>query len=68
MFWNKFLILNFSICSERRYEDLCRNIISDMNQYGLSVVDDFLGMEKGLQILNEVHRMYAAGVFKVSSY
>ncbi|KAI9581254.1 hypothetical protein GQX74_013841 [Glossina fuscipes] len=51
------------IC-ERRYEELCRNIINDMNQYGLSVVDDFLGMEKGLQILNEVHRMYAAGVFK----
>lgn len=36
-----------------------------MNTYGLSVVDDFLGMSKGLAILNEVHRMYAAGVFKV---
>lgn len=45
--------------------ELCRNIISDMNQYGLSVVDDFLGMEKGMQVVNEVHNMYAAGVFKV---
>lgn len=36
-----------------------------MNQYGLSVVDDFLGREKGLQILNEVHKMYSAGMFKV---
>ncbi|KAL7727209.1 hypothetical protein ACLKA6_004473 [Drosophila palustris] len=48
---------------ERRYEDLCRNIINDMNQYGLSVVDDFLGMEKGLKILNEVRSMYNAGAF-----
>ncbi|XP_067615975.1 egl nine homolog 1 isoform X2 [Eurosta solidaginis] len=54
----------FGNANERRYDELCRNIINDMNQYGLSVVDDFLGVEKGLQILNEVHRMYAAGVFK----
>ncbi|TMW52715.1 hypothetical protein DOY81_002238 [Sarcophaga bullata] len=52
------------ISCERRYEELCRNIINDMNQYGLSVVDDFLGREKGLQILNEVHQMHSAGVFK----
>ncbi|EDV94781.1 GH17757 [Drosophila grimshawi] len=49
--------------SEIRYEDLCRNIISDMNQYGLSVVDDFLGLDKGLKILNEVRSMYNAGAF-----
>ncbi|KAH8340610.1 hypothetical protein KR059_002442 [Drosophila kikkawai] len=49
--------------SERRYEDLCRNIISDMNKYGLSVVDDFLGVETGLKILNEVRSMYNAGAF-----
>ncbi|XP_023178782.1 egl nine homolog 1 isoform X2 [Drosophila hydei] len=48
---------------ERRYEDLCRNIINDMNQYGLSVVDDFLGADKGLKILNEVRSMYSAGAF-----
>ncbi|EDW84755.1 uncharacterized protein Dwil_GK12967 [Drosophila willistoni] len=50
--------------SERRYEDLCRNIINDMNQYGLSVVDDFLGPETGLKILNEVRSMYNAGAFQ----
>ncbi|XP_053969746.1 hypoxia-inducible factor prolyl hydroxylase isoform X1 [Anastrepha ludens] len=54
----------FGNANERRYDELCRNIIKDMNEYGLSVVDDFLGVEKGLQILNEVHHMYAAGVFK----
>lgn len=50
--------------SERRYEELCRNIINDMNQYGLSVVDDFLGVEKGMEILGEVHNLYCAGVFQ----
>ncbi|CAD7092278.1 unnamed protein product [Hermetia illucens] len=50
--------------AEKRYEDLCRIIIDDMNTYGLSVVDDFLGMDRGLQILNEVHKMYASGVFR----
>ncbi|XP_055375184.1 egl nine homolog 1 [Condylostylus longicornis] len=60
----KYLSLELNSTSERRYEELCRIIINDMNTYGLSVVDDFLGAEKGLQILNEVHKMYAAGVFK----
>lgn len=58
-------VCSIFIFSERRYEELCRNIINDMNQYGLSVVDDFLGHEKGMQILNEVLNMYSAGVFKV---
>lgn len=54
----------FKTEQSERNEELCRNIINDMNTYGLSVVDDFLGMEKGLRILNEVHGMYAAGDFK----
>ena len=35
-----------------------------MNMYGMCVVDDFLGSEYGLSILNEVHQLYAAGVFQ----
>lgn len=54
-----------NIFSESRNEDLCKQIINDMNIYGLSVIDDFLGMQKGLEILNEVHCMYSAGVFQV---
>lgn len=57
-------LLHQNVAGSERNEELCRNIINDMNTYGLSVVDDFLGMEKGLRILNEVHGMYAAGVFK----
>lgn len=48
------------------HEDLCKHVINDLNMYGLSVIDDFLGRHKGLEILNEVHHMYTAGVFKVS--
>lgn len=42
------------ICfSELRYDSLCKQIIRDMNMYGMCVVDDFLGMASGLSILNE---------------
>lgn len=39
--------------SELRYDSLCKQIIRDMNMYGMCVVDDFLGMANGLSILNE---------------
>lgn len=39
--------------SELRYDSLCKQIIKDMNTYGMCVVDDFLGMTHGLGILNE---------------
>lgn len=48
-----------------RDEDLCKIIISDMNTYGLAVIDDFLGRAAGLEILREVDNMYGAGVFQV---
>lgn len=54
-----------SNCSDLR-DDLCKTIIADMNAYGLSVIDDFLGRAKGLDILREVDNMYGAGVFRVS--
>lgn len=39
--------------SELRYDSLCKQVIRDMNMYGMCVVDDFLGMTHGLGILNE---------------
>lgn len=39
--------------SELRYDSLCKQIIRDMNMYGMCVVDDFLGMGNGLRILTE---------------
>lgn len=48
-----------------RDDELCKIIISDMNTYGLAVIDDFLGSTHGLEILREVDHMYGAGVFQV---
>lgn len=48
-----FNLLYFRISSELRYDTLCKQIIKDMNMYGMCVVDDFLGMTYGLSILNE---------------
>lgn len=47
---------------------MCCNLIRDMNEYGVSVIDNFLGNEKGNQVLGEVIDMYSAGMFKVKSY
>lgn len=38
-----------------------------MNEYGVCVLDNFIGQEKGLQVLQEVKSMYSAGFFKVSA-
>ncbi|XP_020291080.1 egl nine homolog 1 isoform X2 [Pseudomyrmex gracilis] len=43
---------------------ICQYVIRDMNEYGVCVVDKFLGKEKGLAVLNEVLDMYSAGLFK----
>nr|XP_022907963.1 egl nine homolog 1-like [Onthophagus taurus] len=40
------------------------NVLRDMNDYGVCVVDNFLGEEKGRLVLKEVLNMYSSGVFK----
>lgn len=45
-------------------EEMCRNVIKDMNAYGVCVVDDFLGQERGRAVLAEVLNMYTKGIFK----
>ncbi|XP_076666620.1 HIF prolyl hydroxylase isoform X2 [Andrena cerasifolii] len=49
---------------EELIDEICRNVIRDMDEYGVCVVDNFLGKEKGLAVLNEVLNMYSAGLFK----
>lgn len=46
------------------YVGLCRNIIRDMDLYGLCVLDNFLGNERGMTVLNEVVNLYNMGTFK----
>lgn len=46
-------------------EDMCHNLISDLNSYGVCVLDSFVGEQRGLKVLSEVKEMYTAGKFKV---
>ncbi|XP_055696365.1 prolyl hydroxylase EGLN3 [Lutzomyia longipalpis] len=60
------LNVNFrrSLEEQQRLEDLCMNLIRDMNAYGVCVMDKFLGDERGNKVRDEVINMYSAGLFK----
>lgn len=59
-----FIELNhFFFFSEMRYDSLCKQIITDMNLYGMCVVDDFLGGTYGLDILKEGKHSNAKAIF-----
>lgn len=47
---------------------MCSNLVRDMNEYGVCVLDNFIGEVKGLQVLQEVKSLYAAGFFKVKIF
>jgi hypoxia-inducible factor (prolyl hydroxylase) len=43
---------------------LLRQVINDMNRYGVCVVDDLLGEARGAAVLREVQSMYSSGAFQ----
>ncbi|XP_047507238.1 egl nine homolog 1 [Pieris napi] len=43
--------------------DICQRVIRDMTQYGVCVLNNFLGKERGLLVLQEVLDMYRSGIF-----
>lgn len=45
-------------------DEMCRNVIRDMDAYGVCVVDNFLGETRGKSVLREVLDMYTKGIFK----
>lgn len=45
-------------------EDMCKNIIQDLSDYGLCVLDNFLGYERGNKVLAEVLNIKDAGAFR----
>lgn len=49
---------------EQDIMDTCTNVIRDMDTFGVCVLDNFLGMERGKAVLNEVIGMYETGVFE----
>jgi hypoxia-inducible factor (prolyl hydroxylase) len=44
--------------------DLVCQVINDMDQYGVCVVDNLLGEERGAQILKEVYALESSGSFQ----
>lgn len=61
-----FKIFSRTIDEQYGLEDMCTNLIRDMNEYGVCVLDNFIGEERGLKVLQEVKTMYSAGYFRVS--
>lgn len=52
-------------CGEQEViDEMCRIVIRDMDQFGVCVVDNFLGYKRGMAVLEEVTGMYSKGVFK----
>ncbi|CAH0728100.1 unnamed protein product, partial [Brenthis ino] len=43
--------------------NICQRVIKDMTQYGVCVLNNFLGKERGLLVLKEVLDMYRSGIF-----
>ena len=45
---------------------MCSNLVRDLNEYGVCVLDNFIGEERGIKVLEEVKSLRTAGFFKVS--
>ncbi|CAG4931167.1 unnamed protein product [Parnassius apollo] len=58
-----FMVNNYYMDSSDPSYEICQRVIRDMTQYGVCVLDNFLGKEKGLLVLNEVLEMYRSGIF-----
>uniref|UniRef100_A0A1Q3FHI6 hypoxia-inducible factor-proline dioxygenase n=1 Tax=Culex tarsalis TaxID=7177 RepID=A0A1Q3FHI6_CULTA len=49
---------------QENLDEACRSLIRDMNEYGVCVLDNFLGQDRGMKVLQEVTGMYSSGVFR----
>lgn len=63
-----FMMNNYYMDPSDPSYDICQRVIRDMTQYGVCVLDNFLGKERGLLVLNEVLEMYRSGIFTVSIF
>ncbi|XP_060532208.1 prolyl hydroxylase EGLN3 [Cylas formicarius] len=45
-------------------EEMCKNIVQDLNYYGLCVLDNFLGFEIGQKVLAEVLKIKGMGALR----
>ncbi|CAK1583375.1 unnamed protein product [Parnassius mnemosyne] len=58
-----FMVNKYYMDSSDPSYEICQRVIRDMTQYGVCVLDNFLGKERGLLVLNEVLEMYRSGIF-----
>ncbi|XP_063627578.1 egl nine homolog 1 [Cydia splendana] len=47
-----------------QWYNICQQVIRDMTQFGVCVLDNFLGQERGHLVRNEVLKMYRSGIFQ----
>lgn len=43
---------------------MCGSVIHDLNTFGICVIDNFLGEERGSMVLDEVRRLYNSNLFR----
>ncbi|XP_075554345.1 egl nine homolog 1-like isoform X3 [Dermacentor variabilis] len=46
------------------FRQMCANVIHDLNAFGICVIDNFLGNERGSMIFDEVASLYGRGEFQ----
>nr|XP_053651021.1 egl nine homolog 1-like isoform X3 [Cherax quadricarinatus] len=56
--------LEDGVISQEWFSKVMQPVISDLNKYGVCVVDNFLGLERAEQILKEVGTLHSRGVFR----
>lgn len=49
--------------SSKWIQRMCANVIRDLNQFGICVIDNFLGATRGSMVLEEVRNLYSSGLF-----
>lgn len=54
--------LNLMECAS--LNDICQNVVHDLNKFGICVLDRFIGSKCGSLILEEVKNLYKTGIFK----
>ncbi|KAM3958121.1 HIF prolyl hydroxylase [Aphomia sociella] len=54
---------SYDMDSSDQWFEVCQRLIRDMTQYGVCVLDNFLGKDRGMLVLNEVKAMHRSGIF-----
>uniref|UniRef100_A0A224Z292 hypoxia-inducible factor-proline dioxygenase n=1 Tax=Rhipicephalus zambeziensis TaxID=60191 RepID=A0A224Z292_9ACAR len=50
--------------SSKRFQKICADVVHDLKEYGICVIDKFLGKERGSLVFDEVYSLYGSGEFQ----